>query len=75
MTVAVRCVVVALGATLMLTALGPVPLLGVTVTQGALLLAVHPHSLPAVTPTLPVPPVAPNAWLVGDKLYVHDAAA
>lgn len=38
----------------------------VTLSHGALLLAVHPHPEPAVTATLPVPPPAGAFALVGE---------
>lgn len=45
----------------------PVPLApDVTVSHGALLIAVHPHAAPAVTATeLMTPPPAATGWLVG----------
>jgi hypothetical protein len=44
----------------------PVPLLPeVIVIQPAVLDAVQEHPLPAVTLTLPLPPLAPNEALVG----------
>jgi hypothetical protein len=44
-----------------------VPLLpAVIVIHVALLVVVHPQSAPAVTVTLPVPPLEMNDWLVGE---------
>jgi hypothetical protein len=45
----------------------------VTVSHGALLLAVHVHALVVVTVTVPVPPIAGTLWLVGLIEYVHGA--
>ena len=48
----------------------------VTVMKLALLAAVHPHVvLDAVTATVPLPPVASKAWLSGEIVKVHGAAA
>ena len=51
----------------------PVPLLpAVIVIQLAPLAAVHAHPPPAVTLTLPDPPVAPNEADLGSTAYVQD---
>jgi hypothetical protein len=44
-----------------------------TVIQLALLTPVHPHPLPAVTATLPVPPLDPRLCDVGDALKLQAA--
>jgi hypothetical protein len=50
----------------------PVPLAPkVTVIQLALLTPVHPQPLPAVTATLPVPPLDPRLCDVGDALKLQ----
>src|SRR3712207_3653796 len=41
------------------------------VTHGALLVAVHAHPSPAVTPTLPVPPPDGTDWLCGEIANVQ----
>jgi hypothetical protein len=43
----------------------------VTVIQLALLTAVHPQPLPAVTATLPVPPLEATLCDVGEALKLH----
>jgi hypothetical protein len=54
----------------------PVPLAAlVTVTKDALLTAVHPHALGAVTVTVAVPPISPNVTDVVDRAYVHASAS
>jgi hypothetical protein len=51
----------------------PVPLApDVTVIHEALLTAVHPQPLPAVTVTLPDPPPDPKLCEVGDAAYVQE---
>jgi hypothetical protein len=47
----------------------------VTVTHGALLVAVHAQPVATVTPLPPVPPEAVNDWLVGETDGEQDAAA
>lgn len=47
----------------------------VIVSHAALLLAVQPHPLPAVTPAVPFPPVAPKDCEAGVTENVHAAAA
>jgi hypothetical protein len=46
-----------------------------TVSQSALLTAVHAHPLPAATWTVIVPPAASTDELAGDTAYVHGAGA
>ncbi len=71
--VPVSWLVVVLAATVKATVPFPVPLLPeVIVIQLALLVAVQLQPLEVVTPTLPVPPVEPNDWPVGEIEYVHD---
>ena len=54
-----RWAVPVFGATAMLTVPSPVPLpLPLTVSQAALLVVLHAHELPAVTPTAVVSPAA-----------------
>jgi hypothetical protein len=54
----------------------PLPLApDVTVIHDALLTAVHPHPLPAVTVTLPDPPLDPTLCDVGDALKPHTPAS
>jgi hypothetical protein len=61
-----------LAATLNATAPLPVPVApDVTVIHVALLTAVHAHVACVVTFTVPVPPAASTAWLVGAIVYVH----
>jgi hypothetical protein len=43
----------------------------VTVTQLALLVAVQPHPLGAVTFTVPVPPFLANVFILGEIEYVQ----
>ena len=65
--VAVRVAVVVFAAAL--NATGPVPLPlapEVTVSHAALLVAVQPHPVGAVTVTEPAPPAAVSAWLVAE---------
>jgi hypothetical protein len=71
-SVPVRLVVDVLAATLNPTVPGPepdAPLL--TVIHDALLVALHPHPVPAVTVLVPVPPAAANVELLGEMLYVQ----
>jgi hypothetical protein len=57
-----------------LTAPFPLPLAPeVTVIQLELLTPVQPQPLPAVTATLPVPPLAARLCEVGDALKLHPA--
>jgi hypothetical protein len=66
-SVPVRCVPFGFALALKLVVPLPDPLApDVMVSQAALLVAVHPHPAPAETATLPVPPVAPTDWLVGE---------
>jgi len=51
-----------------------VPLL-VVVIQEALLEAVQAQQAPAVTVTLPLPPVEVNEPVLGEIVYVHGAAS
>ena len=61
--------VLVFAAALKLTDPLPVPVLpAVIVSQFAPLTAAHVQPVPAVTFVLPVPPVAPTAWDVGDKV-------
>ena len=46
-------------------------LLDVIVIQLALLLADQPHPVPAVTLTLPAPPLLPNVLIVGEIVNVQ----
>jgi len=57
-----------------LNATDPLPLPDaalVTVIHGALAVAVHAQPVPAVTATLPLPPVASTFWLAGEIENVH----
>jgi len=47
----------------------------VTVIHATLLSADHPHEVPAVTPTVNVPPPEPADWLAGEMLKVQPAEA
>jgi hypothetical protein len=74
--VPVREVVAVLAVALMPTVPLPLPLApDVTLNHVSLLAAVHAHPVPAVTLTVPVPPAAVIAWLVGLIAYEHVAAA
>ena len=67
-SVAVRALVVPLAATLNPTVADPEPLAAdVSVSQAALLLAVHPQALAVDRATDPVPPVAATAWDAADN--------
>jgi hypothetical protein len=46
-----------------------------TVIHATLLSADHPHEVPAVTPTVNVPPPEPADWLAGEMLKVQPAEA
>jgi hypothetical protein len=74
--VPLRAAVVVFAAALMPTVPLPLPLApDVTLNHVSLLAAVHGQPVPAVTLTVPVPPAAVIAWLVGLIAYVHAAAA
>jgi hypothetical protein len=74
--VPLREVVAVFAAALIPTVPLPLPLAPeATLNHVALLAAVHAQPAPAVTLTLPVPPAAVIAWLVGLIAYVHAAAA
>ena len=74
MSVAVRAAPV-LAATATVTVPDPVPLIGLTVAQAALLDAVQPQvERFAVTVTLPVAPVAAAESDVADSAKLHAAA-
>jgi hypothetical protein len=62
--VPVRGLVVVFGAAVKVAVPFPVPLPALIVSQLALLVAVHAQLLPAVTVTLPVPPVAVKEYEV-----------
>ena len=65
-----------LAATLKVTVPFPVPLAPVdTVTQAALLVAVHAQLVVVVTATVPEPPAAANDCDVGEMLKAQGAAA
>ena len=72
-TVPLRDAVPTFGATLKATLPEPDPPPLVTVIQDALLVAAHPQLGVVVTALAPVPPSRPNAWLVGETLYVQPA--
>ncbi len=75
-TVPVRGAVPALAATLSDTLPLPLPdAPAVTVIHAALLSADHPHEVPAVTPTVNVPPADPADWLAGEMLKLQPAPA
>jgi hypothetical protein len=75
-TVPVRDAVPAFAATLTFTLPFPLPEAPeVTVIHATLLCADHPHELPAVTPTVNVPPPEPADWLAGEMLNVQPGAA
>ena len=68
-SVPLRLAVAVFAATLNPAVPGPVPDAPlVTVIHDALVVAVHAQPAPAVTPVLPVPPAAPNDWLVEPML-------
>ena len=67
-SVAVRALVVPLAAALNPTVADPDPLAAdVSVSQAALLLAVHPQALAVDRATEPVPPVAATVWDAADN--------
>jgi hypothetical protein len=71
-SVAVRGVVLVFADALNATVPAPVPLAPpVTVSHGALLLAVQPHPPNPDTFTEPVPPAAVKAWLGADSVYAQ----
>ena len=73
-TVPVRDVVPAFAPTLTVTLPFPLPEVpDVTVIQATLLSADHPHEVPAVTPTVNVPPPEPADVLAGEMLNVQPA--
>src|SRR5262245_54603676 len=76
-SVPVRVAPLGFGATVNETPAEPMPLVvvGSTVIQDALLLAVQEQPFKVVTATLAAPPAEATARLVGDTLNVHDEPA
>ena len=73
--VPVRAFLAVFAAALKSTVPSPLPLApAVTLNHDVLLAAVHAQPVPAVTLTVPVPPAAAIAWLVGLIAYEHAAA-